>query len=168
VNTPTPAEIRARSELVALRFPDTAPGNEALTALAEVIGPLISELTGRAIGDAPGVEVPDYLVPVAEMAFALKVEHHPTVAKDRRKALTVLNLRSFSAGPYSESYFGPGEAAQIKRLDPDPELHEVLWALATPEKRAYWLLLWNEQVAPAAGVQTFAWGRRSRRSPRRV
>lgn len=167
MDTPTPDQIRARSALVAQRFPSPG-GNAELTATAEVIGPIIADLTGRAISGAPGEEVPDYLVPVAERAFALKIERTPTTVKDRKKLLASLNLRSFSAGPYSESYFGPGEAAQIKQLDPDAETHQVLWALATEAKRAYWLLLWGDQVAPAAGVQSFNWGGRSRRSPRRV
>lgn len=162
MDAPTPDAVRARSALVTLLFPDAAAGDAALTLVEQVVGPVISDLTGRAIGGAPGEEVPDYLVPVAERAFALKIERHPATAKERRKAIRGLNVRSVSAGPWSESYFGPGEAAQIKRLDPDPETHEVLWTLATPDKRAYWRALWDGVYEPAAGVQTFPWLRRRR------
>lgn len=164
MNTPTPEEVRSRSALVEQRFPDTTDGDAALAAQLEVLAPIISDLTGRKIGPegTPGVEVPGYLVPVAERAFALKLERTPTTAKERRRVLQSLSLRSFSAGPYSETYFGPDAAAAIKRLDPDEETHEVLWTLATEEKRQEWLFLWNGQLAPGVAVQSFAWSARRR------
>lgn len=168
MDAPTPDQVRSRSVLVAQRYPDDAAGDAALALQTEVLAPIISDLTGRSIGGAPGEEVPDYLVPVAQLVFALKIERHPRTAREREKALRNLNLRSISAGPWSESYFGPGEAAQVKRLDLDAETHEALWALATPEKRSYWLVLWGDPVPPAAAVQPFNWRRRSMRSPRRV
>lgn len=165
MDAPTPDEVRARSALLTQRFPDGAVGDAALSGRIEVMVPVLSDLTGRSLAEdlgVPGVSVPAYLEPTAEQAVALKLERGSATAKDRKKAINTLNLRSFSAGPYSESYFGPGEAAEIKKLDPDPEIAELLWALATEDKRAYWLAIWGETVVPGAAVQSFDWRARRR------
>ena len=173
MDTPTPDEVRARSELLTLRLPDDDGGenDDKLAALLADDAPVVSELTGRSIGpaDQPGEEVPDYLKPVAIRAMALRAERFLVggTAKARQGAIGSLRLRSFTAGPYSESYFGPGEAVAAKALDPDSAVHELLWTLATAEKRLYWQRVWGTaQEAPAAGVQEFAWGARHvRRGP---
>lgn len=165
METPTPDDVRARSELLSQRYPaEDAAATATLKAILDDDAPVVSELTGRSIGPAaaeqPGEEVPAHLVPVAKRAFALRAERTAVggSAKARRGAIGSLRLRSFTAGPYSESYFGPGEAQQAKVLDPDPAAHELLWALATEEKRAWWLRLWGLAVEEAAaGVQSVAW-----------
>lgn len=133
--------------------------------------PVISELTGRKIGpdDQPGVEVPDYLRPVAIRAMAMRAERFAVggTVSTRRGQIQSLTLRSFTAGPYSETYFGPGEAAAARALDPDPAVHELLMALATEERRDWWLNLWGElPYAPGAAVQEFGWQRQDYRVPR--
>ncbi|MCA1571152.1 MAG: hypothetical protein LC798_12715 [Chloroflexi bacterium] len=57
----------------------------------------------------------------------------------------------------SEAYFGPGDAKTAKVLDPDPALHEALWALATDECRERWRYEWGMEPEPASAVQTFDW-----------
>lgn len=173
MDTPTPDEVRPRSELLTLRLPDDAggPNDLKLGALLTDDAPVVSELTGRRIGpeDQPGEEVPDYLRPVAMRAMALRAERMLVggASKARIGALGALRLRSFSAGPYSESYFGPGEAAQAKALDLDPAVHELLWALATEEKRQEWLVLWGIAAQPpAAAIQSFNWLGRGRLAER--
>lgn len=169
MQTPTPDEARARSELLARRFPDDEGGplDEKLALILGDDAPVVSSLTGRIIGPAgtPGVEVPDWLRPVAQRAMAMRAERHAVTGAERarRGAIGALRLRSFSAGPYSESYFGPGEAANARVLDPDPAIHELLWALATEEMRAYWLGLWTGAHPPAAGTTEFRWDLRRRR-----
>lgn len=165
MDTPTAEEVRLRSELLALRYP--ADDEERMAVLQRLLdddAPVVSELTGRSIGIAgtPGEEVPDYLQPVAVRAMALRAERMTIggSAKARTGAVGALSLRSFTAGPYSESYFGPGEAATAKVLDPDPAIHELLWALATEAKREYWLILWGIQArTPGFAVQGFNYRR---------
>lgn len=144
---------------------------EALTLLLDDDAPVISQLTGRSIGidGTPGDEVPDYLKPVAYRVFALRAERiaFGGTAKSRQSLLGSLRLRSFSAGPYSETYFGPGEAASAKVLDPDPEVHSLLWALATTAMKNYWLQLWGIlKQDPFFQVQQFDYHRTARRPTR--
>lgn len=163
--TPSPDDVRARSELLRLRFPDGDEDKEAeLAALLADDAPVVSSLTGRIIGPegTPGEEVPAYLQPVAMRAMALRAERMSVTgaARSRTGAIGKLTLRSFSAGPYSEAYFGPGEAQGAKALDLDPVVHELLWALATEEKRQEWLRLWGmASYEPAMAVQSVAWQR---------
>jgi len=158
METPSVADVQLRSPLLA-EYEDP----DRLQVVLDDDAPVVSELTGRAIGPpgTPGEEVPDYLRPVAIRALALRAERFLVTgtAEKRTGAIGALALRSFTAGPYSETYFGPGEAASAKTLDPDPAVHELLWALATPEKRAYWLALWGVQEPPAfAQVESLGFG----------
>lgn len=162
-----------------MRFPSGDPERtERLELILTDDAPVISALTGRKIGpdDTPGEEVPDWLRPVALRVFALRAERIALggTIKARTSAAGSTRLRSFTAGPYSESYFGPGEAAEWRVLDPDPATHELLWTLATEAMRRHWLRLWGTlEEEPAAAVQAFDWsgqlagtyrGRRGRRS----
>jgi len=163
VDTPSNEEVRERSELLSQMYPGSDPDRDRrLGALLADDAPVVSSLTGRRIGppDTPGEEVPAWLRPVAIRAMALRAERHAVggSARGRRSTLGSLNLRSFTAGPYSESYFGPGDAAEWRVLDPDPAVHELLWALCTEEMRRYWLRLWGRLAeVPAFGVQSFDW-----------
>lgn len=168
MDTPTPEDVLARSELLTQRFPPAdADAQTRLAALLADLAPIISQLTGRKIGpaDTPGVEVPDWLVPAARRAFTLKAEREALGrnAKAVIKGEGSLRLRSFSAGPYSESYFGPGEAESAGVLDPNPTIHEALWALATEEMRNYWLRLWGKlEPEPVGGLVAVRWPARHR------
>ncbi|HEX7088738.1 MAG TPA: hypothetical protein VF192_01300 [Longimicrobiales bacterium] len=163
MDTPTIAEVRGRSELLKARYPEgDAEKEEELQRLLTDLAPIISQLTGRKIGpaDTPGVEVPDWLKPVAVRVFTLRAERDATGLSSaaRTQAHGSLRLRSFSAGPYSETYFGPGEAESAGVLDPDPLIHEALWALATEDMRNYWLRLWGKlEPEPFAGVRPVNW-----------
>lgn len=163
MDTPTTDEVRARSELLTKRYPKSDAARDAiLRGMLEDDAPVVSSLTGRKIGppDTPGVEVPMWLRPVAIRAMALRAERIAVTgtAQKRQGSIGTLQLRGFSAGPYSEQYFGPGEAATAKVLDPDPAVHELLWALATEQKRDEWLALWGGAQPPADAVQSFAFG----------
>lgn len=163
--TPTPDQVRSYSALLAERFPDTGPGDDALGLVLEQVAPIVSSLTCRSIGPdgTPGDDVPAWLFPVARRAVALKAEAFPATAKARSRKVANSNLRSISAGPWSESYFGPEEAAKARMLDPDPATHEALWALATEECREKWMALWTGEFAPGAAVMEIDWMRGSGR-----
>lgn len=158
MDRPTVAQVKARSEFLTPRT-DEAVG----VLLDEAIG-VVASLTGRnvGLGDAPGdsptgcewEDVPTWMVPVALRAVTLQTEamagvSATKVAKSRGGRL----LASFTAGPYSESYFAPDAAAKAKALSPDPTISDILWSLATECVRAYWLRIWGIVTAqPAAGA----------------
>jgi hypothetical protein len=165
VETPTLEAVRLASPLLTERYPEPAKDEDLQQLLDEVV-PVVASLTCRAIGPegTPGDEVPDWLRPVAVRAIALKAEGYALGrdSKSRGKAIRGVRLRSFTAGPYSESYFGPDEAARAKVLDPDPAVNEVLWTLATEDCRARWLALWSGTQVPATAIQAVDWGSRTR------
>lgn len=170
MDTPTPDDVRKRSELLRDQLPGTTdPADDPLKLLLDDDAPVISSLTGRKIGpaDTPGEEVPEWLRPLAVRVFAMRAERHSLKgsAEERETTIGDANVRSESYGPVSFSYFGPGEASSANVLDPDPAIHELLWALCTDAMRDYWLRLWGKIApAPFARVVSFDWGARQRRT----
>lgn len=163
---PTPADLRARSALVRTRYPaepyDAQRELDIQNAIETAQG-LIKSLTCRAMDET----IPADLRVLAIRAIVLKTEQVLLTGEYRARRGVIgsgRQLRSFTAGSYAESYFGPQEAGRMKRLDPDDALHEVLWALATEECREAWLALWGEEPAPASAVQTFDWRHQGRPS----
>lgn len=177
--TPTPDELRAASPLLTLKLPDDTggPNDAALNARAAEAATLVSSLTFRTIEPVTSstVEgwdfegVPDDLVPLATRAIALMVEHEVvTGAADFAERLaTGRLLRGFSAGPYSEQYFAPGEFARRGAsqgrppMDPDERLDTVLWALATEDAREYFVFMATGQSAPAGQAVAFSYRRQN-------
>lgn len=158
---PNASEVRQRSQWLTENFPSTDSRKEELLreAVLDTI-PLINELTGRNLNQSTGDGGLDRL---AMRAITLKTERilsNEGSADDRSGVLggERSGIKSISAGPWSETYFGPGEAQGAKVLDLDPALHETLWALATQDKRDYWLWIWGiAPAAPYAGVASFDW-----------
>lgn len=162
----TPEQARSRSQLLASRYPAGAdPSTDPpLTELLLDAGELVASLTCRLIAPAvEGEEVPASLVRTAVRAVVLKAEKmevgERATARARTRAIGELRLREQHAGPWGESYFGPDEAAKAKMLDPDPTMHEALWALATPECRDAWLAIWGGAHAPAGVLIKFDYTR---------
>lgn len=162
VNTPTPDEVRARSALLNSRYPDPSPDPDqaVLIAVIEDAAAVVGGLTGRLIAPLEtGEEVPDGLVNVAVRAIARmaelmdtegSVEFADVAARGRR-------LRGFTAGPYSETYFSPGDLVILKgarpQFSPDPTLDRLLWALATDEAIEELMALISG-IQPPAGMAT--------------
>lgn len=127
-----------------------------------VAASMLSSLTCRDMGLGVGTPVPPELVPLAIWAFALYVEQITVLMKPSNRATAVTTgsggLQSFTAGPYSESYFNPSDAKFAWNvLNPDPLLNSALLALITPECLA------NRQAAatgifpPGYAVQEIDW-----------
>lgn len=166
MDAPTVEEVRKRSDYLAQKFPDP-DGNEELEEWIAAADGLVSSLTGRAIGPgAEGAEVPPNLVALAKRAIVVKIEAMVNGLggnfAERRASVGSGNLASFSAGAYAESYFGPEVASKAGMLDPNPMIADILWALATEEKREEWLMKWQGIEAPAAMAQSFDWSQRGR------
>jgi hypothetical protein len=164
VDAPSLAELRELSDFIRTKFPDPA-GDKELTEWEAAVDGLLSELTGRSIGpEAEGEDVPPFLVALAKRAIVLKIEQLVSslggTFAERRATIGSGNLSSFSAGAYSESYFGPEAASKAGMLDPDPAIADILWALCTEDKRAEWIAKWTGVQQPAAAVEVFDWRNR--------
>lgn len=166
MDTPNADELRQHSALLSTRYPaGKAENDEALKLLASITAPLVGDMTGRAIAGTEGVEVPTSKLVLARQVIAMKTEQLAAAVgttKDRKRSLNRGNLASFSAGSYSESYFGPDQALRAQRLDSDPILAELLWALCTEEKRLEWLAQWDPENFPSgtASIVSFDYGNR--------
>lgn len=129
-----------------------------------VAGSMLSSLTCRdmlALGTV-GTPVPPEMLPLAVWAYALYVEQMMVRMSPAARSSSIRTgtgqLRSFNAGPYGESYFGPGEIKYAWNvIDPDPLLNSVLMALITPECLANRLALATGVFPPGYAVQEIDW-----------
>lgn len=159
-------DIRTRSPLLTEEFPEPA-GDEALTMLIQDASALVSALTCRFIGEYGEGDctaaVPTSMEPLVMRAIVLEAEAmfiRTGTSAARRKAIKNGNLQSISAGPWSETYFGPDAAMKAQMLDLDPALHQALWVIATECCQAQWLALWSGEQPGAAGPVSYDWGAR--------
>jgi hypothetical protein len=161
----TVADIWARSAMLKGRYPGGIGDGDLVLGVAAT-APLVASITGRNIaGKEDGEDVPPHLHELALRAIALKTEQFLQAVgsvKLRKSSLSRGNLASFSAGSYSESYFGPGQMTTAKKLDADPVLAEVLWALCTDQAKLEWLQLWEPDAYPSGemSVTAFEYGNR--------
>lgn len=170
---PSPSAIRNMSPLLRKGYPLPPTNDYQLTDLRNFVyqsTALVQALTWRIIDTTLGCAaaedytcelVPDALVPIAldaitKMSERLFVISEPAFA---RQIATGRRLRGFSAGPYSEQYFAPGEFARRGAvtgrpvMDNDDAIDAALWALATEDARDYFV--WRATgVAPPIGVVT--------------
>lgn len=170
---PSPSDIRNASPLLRLKFPlpptNAAAINDLKTLVYQAIAQ-VQSMTWRMIDPTLGCAapedyvcelVPDALVPIAleaitRMAERIYVTTTPAMAT---QLATGRRLRGFSAGPYSEQYFAPGEFARRGAsqgrppMDTDDTLDTTLWALATEDARDYFV--WRSTgIAPPVGIAT--------------
>lgn len=172
MDTPTPADIRGRSELLTAKYPAPTPPadeDEAFVALIEDTSALVAGWTGRLILPVDeGEEVPTGLVGVAKRAIARLVERVYTAssAASATAAATGKLLRSISAGPWSESYFAPGDLVVkngVVAITGDPMLDAWLWALMTQDKRDEWMALATGKQTPYGTATEFDYRRQDGR-----
>lgn len=177
---PTPEMIRGASPLLRAKFPVPSPDAYAmadLTNLVTAATAYVQAMTFRVIDPALGCsapedyvceDTPDALIPVAIQAIAriaerVKVTTDPAFAE---QIATGRRLRGFSAGPYSESYFAPGEFARRgvqgrPAMDPDDVIDQLLWALATEDARDYFVFRATGQAPPVGMATSFDYRRQS-------
>lgn len=176
MDAPTPDQLRAQSALLTERYPKATDGaDEQLELFASVTSILVGSLTGREIGgftsENPQTEdVPAAMVPLAIQCVAMKTEQlvlSTATGRDRKRSINRGNLASFSAGSYSESYFGPEQAMRSKQLDSDSVFSQLLWALCTEAMKLYWLSFWEPDAYPqgVASIEAFEYGNRPNYSP---
>lgn len=170
---PSADTIRNASPLLRQKYPLPSSDPYASNDLHMLTGQATAEvqaITWRLIDPALGDSAPEGyqseavpvgLVPIAVQAISRVAERiaittQPAIAT---QIATGRRMRGFSAGPYSESYFAPGEfarrgAVQARpSMDSDDAVDSALWALATEDARDYFV--WRATgIAPPVGVAT--------------
>lgn len=176
MDAPTLVAVRARSALFRERLPVSVANDAILSVQVGDAAGQVSMLTGRAIGVTGAGpfgctldEVPAGLTGLASRVVTLVAERLYVTETSRTAEMIESelvsasdNLASFSAGPYSEAYFAPGQVVEMKRLDPDPERAGLLWALATDCVRLGWTRLWfpdsiAAQPSPVSALVELNW-----------
>jgi hypothetical protein len=172
---PSPTSLRRDSPLLRQNYPvpavDPAVDGDLrryVYAAVEIVQALTWRIVDSTLGCPAPPEyacelVPPALVGVAVRAVQLLTERMSVTGQPGFAAQFASGrlLRGFSAGPYSESYFAPGEfarrGAQQGRppMDVSEELDAALWALATEDARDYFVFRATGQVLP--GGQAIAW-----------
>jgi hypothetical protein len=104
--------------------------------------------------------LPDSMVPMAFQAIRLLTERYSVLADPEYAEQNASGrlLRGFSAGPYSENYFAPGEFARKgttgrPAVDNDTTVDGLLWGLMTEDARDYFIFR-AEGVSPPVGIVT--------------
>lgn len=169
---PQPDEIRRRSKLLQRELPEEPfdpDVEDTLAALVQESAAWVQTVTWRildptlTIPEATLEAVPPGLVPLAMRAVRLVAERGVMTADADFVAESAQGrrLRGFTAGPYSESYFAPGDlvvkasAGGRPMMDPDAQIDAVLWALATEGAREQWIAYATGQHPPAGAVTEF-------------
>lgn len=167
---PTPDQVRNASPLLRQNFPAPPVSVYATADLRNQVYQSIAQiqsLTWRLIDPTLGCAapegyvcetVPPSLVPVAYAAVIRMTEElNVTASADYAEQLASGRmLRGFTAGPYSENYFAPGEFSRkgvMTRppMSTDTVLDGMLWALATEDARDYFV--WRTTgIAPPTGL----------------
>jgi hypothetical protein len=166
--------VRSGSSILTDAFPSPAGDADLQLRMIEAAA-YVSSVTARAIFFPSGGEtafgcsyedVPPELQPLALRAIRMALEIESVAAESRADVIEQREggLASFSAGPYSESYFQPGSSSS-QGLSPelamngDPALSRALWGLLTPCARTYWLntLDPTRPQAPAASLESYDW-----------
>lgn len=178
---PTPDQVRNESRLLRQGYPIPPTDPYATADLRNTVyqaTSLVQSITWRLIDSTLGdlapegylsEAVPDGLVPIAIQAIARMSERiYVTTDPDfAQQVATGRRLRGFSAGPYSESYFAPGEFARKGAsqgrppMDVDDALDTALWALATEDARDYFVWRSTGTPPPAGSATVFDYRRNS-------
>lgn len=178
---PTPDQVREASPLLRQRYPEPQTDPFQTSDLRNAVyqaTALVQANVWRLIDPTLGCSAPedytcevvtDALVPIAVRAVTIMTERL-VVTEDPAYATQFAlgrHLRGFSAGPYSESYFAPGEfarrGAQQGRppMDSDDALDALLWALATEDARDYFVFRATGVSPPIGSATAFDYRRQS-------
>lgn len=176
---PTPDQVRTQSPLLRQNFP-LPPSDDYQTGdlrnLVYQSVALVQSMTFRLIDPTLGDLAPEgyssEVVPVGLVAIAFQAVARmaerinvTTQADFAQQLATGRLLRGFTAGPYSEQYFSPGEFARRgasqgrAQMDVEDSLDQALWALATEDARDYFVWRATGVAPPTAAVTAFDYRR---------
>jgi hypothetical protein len=171
---PAPMDIRNASPLLRAKVPIPTVDAYALSDLRNMVYTAtmyVQAMTWRLIDTtlgcpAPAEEgytcelVPNEMVPMVVQVITKLVERYNVLSSVQyaTQVATGRRLRGFTAGPYSENYFDPGQFSRrgvMTRpvMDNDDTIDGLLWALATEDARDYFV--WRTTgVGLPTGVST--------------
>lgn len=148
---PSAAQIKEWTEL------DTLSGASAVKAARTVAraNAMFLRFTGLRFESVPVELEPLVEQAVQGLAELLTYQTSP----ETLEALSDFDLiKSFSAGPYSETRRDPAEAAKARLLVPWPWLSDSLWGFMTPERREFYDVMFGGKPAPSFSVSEMDWG----------
>lgn len=177
---PSPEDVRNASPLLRQNYPIPAVDPYASSDLRANVyqaTALVQAITWRIIDPTLGCPAPDgyvceltpaELVPVAINVITRMTERIAvTTAADFAEQLaTGRLLRGFTAGPYSENYFAPGEFSRKgttgrPAVDSDSNIDAALWALMTEDARDYFMFRAGGISPPVGVASSFDYRRQS-------
>jgi hypothetical protein len=170
---PSPDDVRQLSELLRAKFPTDPIDADKERALRDAVRQsieFVSAITCRQIDPTAAAcscvagtcePVPDGLRALAVRAVTLMTERLAVgdETKLARQRASGLRLRGFTAGPYSEQYWDPGQvrggAGKRPPFIDDPDLDDVLYALATEDAIAFVIAQVTGHQPPAGEIGAF-------------
>jgi hypothetical protein len=120
--------------------PPVGAAEDPLTVLLDRATEYVHDVTGRATeGDVPATMTKTY-----EEAIQRRVEQLVFKAQEdeAETAADFELLSSFGAGSYNESRRGMEEQRKAQMINPWPHLNDLLWRLATEDRRDEWEDYW--------------------------
>jgi hypothetical protein len=148
---PTFEQVQEWTELEQLKSADEVKA-QRLVARA---GASLLQITGLAWETVPAGQEP--LVQQAVQGLAEMLTYQ-TSAENLETLSDFDLIKSFSAGPYSETRRDAGDAMKARLLVAWPWLSDLLWGLLTPDRYDYWTAFFGGQNAPAFAVTEMDWG----------
>lgn len=158
MDTPTVTSIQTWSKVPFDTLDAPFTDDDLTVALARAIA-YIQFVTGRTLDGT----MPAEFASLAEQATQMRVEQLVFQAQpDYVETGSDDQIATFSAGGYSETRRGPNdrakaEAGRIPPINSWPSLNEMLWFLATEDKRDYWRTELGENT-PGFEVTEMDWG----------
>lgn len=182
--TPTPAVIEASLKVVSGSYVTIdGPSDEAIYVTSKLLQDLyddpsdidpilneaialVCETTWRTFaapydnGEHEYEAIPNNLMPIALRAVRLKTEEVALRAAldASEEAVSEGRLRSFSAGPYSESYADAGAYIKNQMVTANEALNEALMLLMTPDAKDEFLARASGKQRPAGEAVQFEFG----------
>lgn len=151
MDAPTASDVQSWTTLAELK---TADATTAARVVARA-GAAFLRITGQT-----WAAIPTDLEPSVEQAVQGLAEL--TILQSSADNLETLAdfdlIKSFSAGPYSETRRDGADAMKARMLVAWPWLNELLWGLLSPDKYDYWVSFFGGINAPAFAVTEMDWG----------
>lgn len=152
MNTPTVDDIKAWSLVDWSGLPEVVSDELLEVFLARSVD-YVLDVTGRTLDS-----VPAGLVTTAQEAIQKRVEQLAYQAQpDQIDTRTDDMVKSFGTDGFNESRRDLNEPDKQKMINPWQALHDLLWRLATEEKRDEWMERWGS-MTPAFEVAEVDWG----------
>lgn len=154
---PTAADIRDWSnvDFADLAYPAPVSGTDRLQRLVDRALEYVHEVTGRT-----AATIPTELTNTYEEAVQRRTEQlaHKSSEDEAETAADFDTINNFSAGSYNETRRGLKDVGDAKVINIWPHLNDLLWRLATADRRDEWEDFWaGGENLPAFAVTEMDW-----------